>query len=95
MRYGQAFNALCRELRQAMDRAHDRAPVLALLLLALLAGWELYCRLSGVPALIVPPPSAVLATLWSEIASGRLLPHLRITATEMTLGLALGCASGC
>jgi NitT/TauT family transport system permease protein len=66
----------------------------ALLLLALLAGWELYCRASGVSSLIVPAPSAVLATLWSEIVSGRLLPHLRITATEMTLGLALGCAIG-
>jgi len=66
----------------------------ALLLIALLAGWELYCRVSGVPALIVPPPSSVLATLWSEIASGRLLPHLKITAIEMTLGLALGCIIG-
>ncbi|AMJ63229.1 ABC transporter permease [Bosea sp. PAMC 26642] len=66
----------------------------ALLLLALLGGWELYCRLAGVPSLIVPTPSSVLATLWSEIASGRLWPHLRITATEMTLGLALGCAIG-
>lgn len=66
----------------------------ALLLLVLLAGWELYCRFAGVPALIVPPPSTVLATLWGEIASGRLLPHLRITATEMALGLALGCAIG-
>lgn len=64
------------------------------LLVALLTGWELYCRVSGVSALIVPTPSAVLATLWSEIASGRLLPHLQITATEMTLGLALGCVIG-
>ncbi|HEV7258079.1 MAG TPA: ABC transporter permease [Bosea sp. (in: a-proteobacteria)] len=66
----------------------------ALLLLALLAGWEAWCRLGGVPALIVPAPSSVFVTLWSEIATGRLAPHLRITATEMTLGLALGCVVG-
>ena len=66
----------------------------AALLLALLAAWEAWCRLGGVPALIVPAPSAVFATLWSEIATGRLWPHLRITATEMALGLALGCAVG-
>lgn len=66
----------------------------ALLLVALLAGWEAWCRLGRVPALIVPAPSSVCATLWSEIASGRLLPHLAVTATEMTLGLALGCAVG-
>lgn len=66
----------------------------ALLLVALLAGWEAWCRLGRVPALIVPAPSSVFATLWSEIANGRLLPHLAVTATEMTLGLALGCAVG-
>jgi NitT/TauT family transport system permease protein len=65
-----------------------------LLFAALLAGWEAYCRLGGIPALIVPPPSSVLATLWSEIASGRLWLHLRITAAEMTLGLALGSVIG-
>jgi NitT/TauT family transport system permease protein len=64
------------------------------LLFVLLAGWEAWCRLGGVPALIVPAPSSVFATLWSEVASGRLLPHLAITATEMALGLALGCVVG-
>lgn len=66
----------------------------ALLLLALLGAWEAWCRLGNVPALIVPAPSAVFVTLWGEIASGRLFPHLAITATEMTLGLALGCVIG-
>jgi NitT/TauT family transport system permease protein len=66
----------------------------AALLLALLGGWEAWCRLGSVPALIVPAPSSVFATLWSEIASGRLFPHLRVTATEMALGLALGCVVG-
>lgn len=66
----------------------------ALLLVVLLGAWEAWCRLGNVPALIVPAPSAVFTTLWSEIASGRLFPHLAITATEMTLGLALGSLIG-
>ncbi len=60
----------------------------------LLAGWEFYCRASGVPALIVPAPSAVLGTLWGGLANGRLLPHIAVTCAEMTLGLALGCGIG-
>ena len=66
----------------------------ALLLVALLGAWEAWCRLGNVPALIVPAPSSVFATLWGEIASGRLFPHLAVTATEMTLGLALGSVIG-
>ncbi|WP_029008394.1 ABC transporter permease [Azospirillum halopraeferens] len=65
-----------------------------LLLAVLLGGWEAYCRLSGVSALVVPAPSAVLETLVSELATGRLWPHIRVTATEMLLGLALGCSVG-
>ncbi|PWC35892.1 ABC transporter permease [Azospirillum sp. TSO35-2] len=65
-----------------------------LLLPALLAAWEGYCRLSGIPALVVPPPSAVAAALWNGLAGGRLLPHIAMTATEMALGLALGCVVG-
>lgn len=66
----------------------------ALLLVVLLGAWEAWCWLGNVPALIVPAPSYVFATLWGEIASGRLFPHLAVTATEMTLGLALGCLIG-
>lgn len=62
----------------------------ALLFIAVVAAWELYCRISGIPALVVPAPSAVVATLWSELASGRLLPHVAVTATEMTVGLLAG-----
>ena len=66
----------------------------ALLLVVLLGAWEAWCRLGNVPSLIVPAPSSVFATLWGEIASGRLFPHLAVTATEMTLGLAFGCLIG-
>ncbi|BCB21253.1 ABC transporter permease [Bosea sp. ANAM02] len=65
-----------------------------LLLFALLAGWEAWCRLGGLSPLVLPPPSAVLTTLWSEIATGRLWPHLAMTVTEMVLGLGIGAVVG-
>ena len=65
-----------------------------LLLVVLLAGWEAWCRLGGLSPLVLPPPSAVLATLWSEIATGRLWPHLAMTAAEMALGLGIGAIVG-
>lgn len=65
-----------------------------LLLLALLAAWEAWCRLGAIPALVLPPPSSILATLWSEIVTGRLWPHLAVTAAEMSLGLGIGAAIG-
>ena len=66
----------------------------ALLLVLFLGGWEVYCRVAGVPALIVPLPSDVLRTLWDGLAGGHLLPHLWVTTAEMAMGLAAGCAVG-
>ncbi|WP_353187407.1 ABC transporter permease [Bosea sp. (in: a-proteobacteria)] len=65
-----------------------------LLLLILLAGWEGWCRFGGLSPLVLPPPSAVLVTLGGEIASGRLWPHLVVTAAEMALGLGIGALVG-
>ncbi len=65
-----------------------------LLFLVLLAGWEGWCRFGGLSPLVLPPPSAVLATLGGEIASGRLWPHLAVTAAEMALGLGIGALVG-
>ncbi len=65
-----------------------------LLLVALLVGWEAWCRLGGLSPLVLPAPSSVLATLWSEIATGRLWPHLAMTAAEMALGLGIGAVVG-
>lgn len=65
-----------------------------LLFVALLVGWEAWCRFGGLSPLVLSPPSAVLATLWSEIATGRLWPHLAMTAAEMALGLGIGAVVG-
>ncbi|MFH6784151.1 MULTISPECIES: ABC transporter permease [Methylobacterium] len=66
----------------------------ALLLAGLLAAWEAWCRSGAVSPLVLPAPSAVAETLWGEIASGRLWPHLRVTVTEMALGLLAGTGLG-
>ncbi|WP_448203893.1 ABC transporter permease [Azospirillum sp. sgz302134] len=65
-----------------------------LLLALLLGGWELYGRVTGVPSLVVPLPSAVLQTLWGGLTSGFLWPHIGMTSAEMTLGLLIGCVVG-
>lgn len=65
-----------------------------LVFILFIAAWELYCRAFAVPALIVPPPSAIAWTLWGEIVSGRILPHLAVTAGEMVAGLVIGCIFG-
>ena len=64
------------------------------LLFALLAGWELASRASGVSALVLPAPSAVMKSLWMGLSTGYLWPHIRTTALELVLGLFMGCLIG-
>lgn len=66
----------------------------AALLIALVAGWEIFCRTSGVSVLVIPAPSAVSQVLWEGLTTGFLWPHIWITTVEMVLGLALGCVIG-
>lgn len=65
-----------------------------LLAAALLLAWEVACRVLRLPALVLPPPSAIGASLWQGIASGYFWPHLRATALELLLGVASGSALG-
>jgi NitT/TauT family transport system permease protein len=64
------------------------------LLLVLLAAWELASRATGMSALVLPAPSAVGRSLWMGLSSGYLWPHILATATELLLGLAIGCLVG-
>lgn len=64
------------------------------LLVAVLAAWEAWARLSGVSAMVVPAPSAVLAVLWQGLIQGFLWPHIWVTGVETLLGFALGSAIG-
>ena len=65
-----------------------------LLAAGLLLAWEAACRGLQVPALVLPPPSAIARSLWQGLASGYLGPHLRTTALELLLGVVAGCTVG-
>ena len=61
---------------------------------ALLLAWEAACRVLRVPPLVLPPPSAIAASLWQGLASGFFWPHLRATVQELLLGVISGSAFG-
>ncbi len=64
----------------------------ALLALAILGLWELYCDLGGVEAAVLPAPHEVAGALWDN---GGLLAHnFAVTAQEVVLGLAMALAAG-
>ncbi len=64
----------------------------ALVVLALLGAWELVSAAGVVDPLLLPAPTDVASTLWSDRAL--LAPDLATTAWEVLLGLALAVASG-
>ena len=68
-----------------------------ILVLALLAGWEIACRVLAVPTYVLPPPSAVavaaidnapvlLASAWNTLAMALIA---LVTASIVACGLAL------
>ena len=65
-----------------------------LLAAGLLLAWEALCRGLRLPPLVLPPPSAIAASLWQGLASGYFWPHLRTTVVELLLGVTLGCTVG-
>jgi NitT/TauT family transport system permease protein/putative hydroxymethylpyrimidine transport system permease protein len=57
-----------------------------------LAGWEALVRLGGVDELILPAPTQVLDSLWTDRSI--LAPDLATTTWEVLLGLAVAIAAG-
>jgi NitT/TauT family transport system permease protein/putative hydroxymethylpyrimidine transport system permease protein len=64
----------------------------ALIILALLAGWEAIVRLGWVDDLILPAPTQVLDSLWTD--RDLLAPDLATTTWEVVLGLLAAIAAG-
>jgi putative hydroxymethylpyrimidine transport system permease protein len=64
----------------------------ALIVLVGLAGWEALVRLGGVDELILPAPTQVLDSLWTDRSV--LAPDLATTTWEVLLGLAAAIAAG-
>jgi putative hydroxymethylpyrimidine transport system permease protein len=64
----------------------------ALLGLALLAGWELYADLGGIDQFLLPAPSDVATSLWTD--RGLLWDNFTVTAGEVLLGIVVSLAAG-
>jgi putative hydroxymethylpyrimidine transport system permease protein len=63
-----------------------------LLVLALLGGWELYADLGGIDQFLLPAPSDVAASLWTD--RGLLWDNFTVTAGEVLLGIAVALVAG-
>ena len=63
-----------------------------LIVLVLLAGWEALVRLGGIDDLLLPAPTQVLDSLWTD--RDLLAPDLAVTTWEVLLGLAAAIAAG-
>ncbi len=74
-----------------MRRIASHAGWLAVLA-ALVAAWQAYVRLRGVPQYVLPAPSDVARTLWDE--KGPLATAAGVTAREMLAGFAVALAFG-
>lgn len=75
------------------DRQFQRTWFRGLLLpVVLLLGWELLSRIGFFPPNLLPPPSAVLATLWDLALSGELWGHIGITLYRVAVGFVCGTA---
>tara|TARA_B100000676_G_scaffold313025_1_gene390780 strand:+ start:1172 stop:1933 length:762 start_codon:yes stop_codon:yes gene_type:complete len=74
-----------------MNRTSHLSLVIFTVLLFL---WEGIVHTTGVSALVVPAPSAVLLVLWEGLTVGFLWPHIWVTAVETLAGFSLGCIIG-
>ena len=75
----------------AMRRALRHLGWIAVLA-ALIAAWQAYVRLRGVPQYVLPAPTDVARTLWDE--RGPLASAAAVTAREMLAGFAVALAFG-
>ena len=66
--------------------------IAALIVVALIGGWELYADLGSVDQLILPPPHAVASSLWND--RGYLWHNLHVTGGEVLLGILVALAAG-
>jgi NitT/TauT family transport system permease protein len=65
-----------------------------LFIIMLLAGWEAFVRLFGIPAFLLPAPSSVGVALYRGLATGLYGEHIGVTLTETALGFVVGSLGG-
>jgi NitT/TauT family transport system permease protein len=63
-------------------------------LLALALVWEIAVRALAVPAYLLPAPSAIVDKVYTDLASGLIIPHFEVTLFEVISGFALAALSG-
>ena len=61
-----------------------------LVFILVIAAWEGVVRLLHIPAIVLPPPSAVLAALVASLGNGQLIRHVWVTGLEVLGGFAIG-----
>jgi len=83
------------QLRREQRERRERITAIAypsLVLLTLVGGWEAASRFMGVPAFLLPPPSAIAATMYAH--SDLLIKESLLTSAEIGLGFALSIVVG-
>jgi NitT/TauT family transport system permease protein len=86
-----------RQRRQRFSEVlRDRPKIFLTLLLfvVVVGGWELVVRLSNVPAIVIPAPSAVFVSLVESLQSPRFLRNLGVTLFETIAGFIFGAVPG-
>jgi ABC-type nitrate/sulfonate/bicarbonate transport system permease component len=66
--------------------------IAAVLVVALLAGWEAYTRLGGIDEIVLPAPTAILTALYDDRAL--LWSNFTVTAGEIGLGMLVALVLG-
>ncbi|MBV8167922.1 MAG: ABC transporter permease, partial [Alphaproteobacteria bacterium] len=75
-------------------RERPELPLSMLVFVVVVGGWELAVRMLDIPAIVVPPPSAIAWALWDGLGSGSLVVHFGVTFLETMAGFAIGAATG-
>ncbi|CQR71902.1 Putative aliphatic sulfonates transport permease protein SsuC [Sporomusa ovata DSM 2662] len=63
-------------------------------LIGLIVLWEVVCRVSSVPELYLPSPSAIVVTSWDMLVSGELLTNAQASLYRIGWGFVIGSAAG-
>jgi NitT/TauT family transport system permease protein len=77
-------------LTPASPASEAAAPLL--LMLFILASWEVLVRLLDVPRFVLPAPTHIVAVIFSD--RGMIFSHMRVTLFEILVGYLLACVVG-
>ncbi len=68
--------------------------VSATIAIGLIAVWEIMAQSGFISPLLAPAPSAVVRTLWRQIGTGEIAPHIYATLSRVVVGLVIGGTAG-